>query len=107
MKYLIFSNDEEVLVSNDSNINGITIECETFDDAVDVARQYSAYDWSNFKIKRVESCYEKEYEYNNYMLDHYLIDADPSGYYVEFYPRIRSNEELYKMALDILIGGET
>ena len=106
MRYIIFSNDEEVEITQSSNHNNVVIKCKTFDQAVNIAKKYSAYDWSYFTIRRVQLNDDRRFEYNNYILDHYRVENIASGPQVEFYPRLLSNEEIYKSALDILMGNE-
>ena len=106
MRSIIFSNGEEVEITETSNHNDLAIRCSTFDDAVDVAKQYSAYDWDSFTIKRVELRDTKEFPYSGFTLDHYTVGNDEAGFFAKFNPRKMTDEELYRTAFGILLEGE-
>lgn len=109
MRYIVFSNGEELQVDEASNHNRVIVKGFTFDEAYAFVRKYSAYDWNTFTFKRVTTRDTKEFQYSNYKLIRHGISSEDNAetYVVEFHLEEMTQEELYKEAFSILMEGES
>lgn len=102
MRQIIFSNGDIVNISDRSNHLDIIYENVASENLLALLTMDKSI-WHSFTIRRITERDTKDFPYTDHVLDHYELDGNGD---VHFILRQRSEEEIYKEALDILMGGD-
>ncbi len=100
MRQIIFSNGDIKNISERSNHLRVIFENVASEDLMELLTMDTSI-WESFTIRRITERDTKDFPYENHVLDH----VEFRGNDVAFVLRERTDAEIYKEALDILIGG--
>ena len=105
MRQIIFENGDVLDVSETSNSVSASVEGLTFAEASALIQKYADHDWSSFDFKRVTERDEKVFHYENRKLDHFELFPANDAFTLRFAIAELTEAEIYKQALEIMMGG--